>query len=54
MTSFLLPPDFPDVMKSQEIKGQEQSPDIQMTDDIAPVNAEVLCSTSNLSKRTNK
>lgn len=43
MTPFSLPPDLPDVMKSQENNGQEQSPWNNM-DDIAPIDDEVLCS----------
>lgn len=44
MTPFSLPPDLPDVMKSQENNGQEQSP-WNDADDIASVDDEVLCST---------
>lgn len=42
MTPFSLPPDLPDVMKSQENNGQEQSPWNNM-DDNAPIDDEVLC-----------
>ena len=40
MTPFSLPPDLPDVMKSQENNGQEQSP---WNDAVASLDDEVLC-----------
>jgi len=43
MTPFSLPPDLPDVMKSQENNGQEQSP-WNETDDVVAIDDEVLCS----------
>lgn len=43
MTPFSLPPDLPDVMKSQENNGQEQSP-WNDADTIASVDDEALCS----------